>query len=196
VLVCRRLSLTNVSDDFGTTDVDGEFMVSSGKFCRLFDPCVDDVDITVIRHALSNLCRFNGHTSEFYSVAQHSVLVSHHVPEEDQLHALLHDASEAYLGDIIRPIKYSHEFSFYRHTEKLWQRTIFQKFGLPEEMPESVKIADNRILMTEFRDLFVRTPGGLDQSVEPYSYTINPLSPKEAGKLFQDRWNYLWAQFH
>ncbi len=179
-----------LSETFGMTD--GEFMVFGGSFCKLFYPVARDIDIRVIEHALSNLCRFNGHTRDFYSVAQHSVLVSQQVPPEHALCGLLHDASEAYLGDVIRPIKYVEAMKIYRQTEEVWQRVIFERFGLDPIMPDSVKLADNRLLITEFRDLFARTPPGLNRAVKPYPhFRIKALDPKDARKLFVDRWKEL-----
>ena len=75
---------------------------------RLFDPFNPDpalIDLRDIAHALGNICRFGGHSRRYYSVAEHSILVASLVPEPLRLPALLHDAAEAYLGDIITPIK-------------------------------------------------------------------------------------------
>ena len=69
------------------------------------EPRIDDVDIEDIAHGLAYQCRFNGQTNAFYSVAQHSLIVAALVPEELRFAALLHDAAEAYLGDMVKPLK-------------------------------------------------------------------------------------------
>jgi len=75
----------------------------TGKRFWPLDPRPEDVDILDIAHSLSLLCRFTGHTSSFYSVSQHSILVAQEVPKRLRLWALFHDAAEAYIGDIARP---------------------------------------------------------------------------------------------
>lgn len=79
----------------------------SGRQFFPLEPRVEDVCIEDIAHGLSNLCRYAGHCECFYSVAQHCLLVSRVVPREHALRGLLHDASEAYLIDVPRPIKHS-----------------------------------------------------------------------------------------
>lgn len=76
-----------------------------GNAVSLLKPSADDIDIRDLAHALANLCRFAGHTREFFSVAQHSVIVSRLCPPELRLAALLHDAGEAFIGDIPSPVK-------------------------------------------------------------------------------------------
>jgi len=78
--------------------------LSGKKFSYQF-ATADDIDIEDIANALSNICRFAGHLPEFYSVAQHSVLVSQIVPPEFAFEALMHDAAEAYCQDIPAPLK-------------------------------------------------------------------------------------------
>ncbi len=73
----------------------------SGRQFWPLEPRAEDVAVEDIAHALSLLCRYGGHSSRFYSVAEHCVLVSH----KCGLHGLLHDAAEAYLLDIPRPVK-------------------------------------------------------------------------------------------
>jgi len=77
----------------------------TGKKFWAFDAAIADICIEDIAHALAMRCRFGCHCKEFYSVAQHSVIVSHHLPPELKLWGLLHDATEAYLPDVPRPQK-------------------------------------------------------------------------------------------
>jgi len=84
---------------------DGLFSTTSGKKINLKAPTSEMIDIKDIAGALSKICRFGGHSSAFYSVAQHSVLVATLAPDHLKKAALLHDAAEAYLGDVIKPLK-------------------------------------------------------------------------------------------
>jgi len=122
---------------------------SGGKF-HILDPRLDEIHITDIAHALSMMCRFTGHVRKFYSVAEHSYHASTIVPKEDALWALLHDSPEAYIADMNRPLKH---FTNVGHTyiaiEETIMSSICKKFHLPEEAPESVKIADRLMLYTE-----------------------------------------------
>lgn len=118
------------------------------------DPRSEEVNIEDIAHALSMLCRYGGHTSQFYSVAEHSVRVSELVPREDQLWALLHDASEAYLVDLPRPIKRHSEIGrHYRIAEDKLMASVAARFGLPPDEPAAVKVADEAMLAVEAREL-------------------------------------------
>ena len=80
-------------------------LTNSAKPISLVRPRADLVTPEDIAHSLAHICRFNGHCKHHYSVAQHSLLVASIVPEEDQLPALLHDAAEAYVGDMVQPLK-------------------------------------------------------------------------------------------
>lgn len=151
----------------------------------------NEVSIHDIAHALSNLCRFTGHTAEFYSVAQHSVLVSQAVPAEDALWGLLHDATEAYINDLNRPVKYSAGLETYRAIEHNLMRVIAQRFGLDPEMPRSVAEADDRMLLTERRDLLpFSDAAGWQVSDEcvPYPAKIIPWTPRMAKTAFIARY--------
>lgn len=101
---------------------------SSGRYIDLLDPKPADILIEDIAHALSNIARFNGHTHQFYSVAQHCVLCSGINPDKLALEKLLHDATEAYVGDMVTPIK--NLFPGYRTMEDKIAGVIAQAFGL------------------------------------------------------------------
>lgn len=147
----------------------------TGKQFFPLDPTGSDLDIVDIAHALSNVCRFNGHASRHYSVAEHSILVALHVANDDErpdaqtvLAALLHDASEAYLCDIPRPLKMMPEMAPYREMEARLEHAIAARFGLPCQMPEIVKRHDMRALATEYRDLVPVKGAPWNLGVEPW----------------------------
>jgi hypothetical protein len=119
------------------------------------DPREEDILIEDIAHALSMQCRFGGHCHRFYSVAEHCCHVSDRCPEFP-LWGLLHDAAEAYLTDVIRPIKpYLTE---YKGIEDHLMYHIANRFGLEHDMPYNVKVADLRILTTEVGQLLGPPP--------------------------------------
>ena len=121
----------------------------SGKVVDPFNLLIDDIDINDIAHSLSMLCRFNGHTNEFYSVAQHSVRVSNILQENLRLEGLLHDATEFIIGDLIRPIKRMPQLSKYIELEdRLWTQ-IALKFNLNDPMHKDVERADKLVLYSE-----------------------------------------------
>ncbi len=154
------------------------------------------IDINDIAHALSNICRFTGHTREFYSVAQHSVLCSYILPGEFGLEKLLHDAAEAYIGDMSTPLKSL--FPDYIELEKSVSNRIADHFGLAHgysSLPE-VKFADTIILITEKRDLMPDLPHDpdmwqwvLDQGIYPVKPRIDVWSPEESRMMFLQRYD-------
>ena len=117
------------------------------------DPRPEEIFIEDIAHSLSNVCRFTGHCKHFYSVAQHSDLVSRLCAPEDALWGLLHDASEAYVADVARPLKHSHEWMPFREVERRVMLAVAERFGLPPREPDSVKRADSQALGIEARSL-------------------------------------------
>lgn len=153
----------------------------SGRIVQPLNPDPASITIEDIAAALSKQCRFAGHVREFYSVAEHSVLVSRHCPEELRLVGLLHDASEAYLTDIPRPLK--PQLSEYVTIENMLMRVIGRKFGFDWPMPRSVKDVDNRILSDErtenmaFVDIEPRLWGNV---MEGLGVKLRFWSPKEA----------------
>lgn len=128
---------------------------TGNKFYPL-DPRPEEIYIFDIAHALSMLCRYGGHCQEFYSVAEHSILVSENCSPENALWGLLHDASEAYLVDVPRPIKAL--LPGYKEIESQVTWTIAQKFGLSWPMPDEVKRIDDAMLVTEKDPLMLNSP--------------------------------------
>jgi len=166
--------------------------IYSGKPYWPLDPRPEDVDIIDIAAALSKLCRFTGHTTRFYSVAEHSVLVSKSVPEEFAKWGLLHDAAEAYLCDLPAPIKSQPEFSDYRIAEKKNMVCIATHFGLCPKVPAEVKVIDRRIWQDERAALM--NPSILQWSCDKYD-DLQPLGveihgwyPDTAFDVFLDRY--------
>lgn len=159
------------------------------------EPTVDMIHIETIARALSNQCRFNGHVRKFFSVAQHSLMVSLWCKKEDALWGLLHDASEAYLVDIPRPLKKWEGFNGYMNLEREIMAVICEKFGLSTIMPESVKDADDLILAWEFRDNLQPTIKEiflpLRKEVNENHYPLRPLSPYKAEEEFLYRFHDL-----
>jgi uncharacterized protein len=153
-----------------------------------------------VANALANLCRFGGRLSEFYSVAQHCSLIAGKLWDETNdptiaLWGLLHDASEAYLNDLARPIKHAPGFEQYRQMEDELMQAVAVRFALPWPMPAEVKVADNRMVLSE-RERF-KLYGGepvatcWPTDVEPYSITISPATPVTARRMFLDALDYL-----
>lgn len=131
------------------------FITFTGRQFFPLDPRPEDICIEDIAHSLANICRFGGHCREFYSVAQHSVHVSFLVPQIFSLVGLMHDAAEAYVGDMVRPLKrFMPEF---KSVERSVWLAIAERFSLPREMDPIVKLFDNVALLTERRDLVAPT---------------------------------------
>lgn len=160
------------------------------------EPQIEEIDIIDIAHALAYQCRFAGHIKKFYSVAEHSWRASYLVPEQDALWALLHDASEAYLVDLPRPLKkYSEMGEAYQKIEKNLMLLICDRFGLGYQMPASVKVIDNVLLRTEQRDLLGPAPIPWDATDDgqPLDKFITPLAPEVAERFFLDRFHELYT---
>lgn len=167
---------------------DGWISTYTGKKFFIFNPRVEDIEIADIARALSMICRFNGHVKKFYSVAQHSVLVSYIVPEEYALEGLMHDATEAIIGDMVRPIKrFMPEF---KEVENKLEAAIAQRFNLRTDIHDIIKEADNIALVTEARDLLTtkRIMDSFDEKIKPLKKKIKCNRPTLAEKHFLDRY--------
>lgn len=158
-----------------------DMLTFTGRSFWPLDPRADEVCIEDIAHALAAVSRFGGHTKEAYSVAQHSIFVAALVERDHPhlaLHALLHDAAEAYLGDAIRAFKTYLFFACedrspesFGTAEQRVMGAIHQAFGLRDlDFIEraTIKLADNVALATEARDLMgdPRWPGLPDPVAE------------------------------
>ncbi len=163
----------------------------SGNYFNFLHPHPDQFDIYDIAHALAHVCRFGGHTDHFYSVAQHSVLVSQAVPPEDALAGLLHDAAEAFLGDVPTPLKML--LPDFKEIERKVEEVVFESLGISAELPPSVKKADLEVLAAEKRDLLKVSnhQWAVLQDVEPFHMEIHPMPPSFAKRYFIDRYKVL-----
>lgn len=153
----------------------GDWMQTfTGRRFYPLDPQPDEIEPEDVAHALSLLCRYGGHVDRFYSVAEHCVLMSEAVPPEHALAALLHDATEAYICDVPRPLK--RQLPGYMAIEDRVWVAVCQRFGLEPELPALVKEADNRILLTEWAALMSRA-----ESIWPTLAGLVPLPVSVAG---------------
>ncbi len=163
----------------------------SGKQMWPLEPRVEDICIEDIAHSLSMQCRFTGHSKFFYSVSQHSVHVSYLVPPEYALWGLLHDAPEAYVTDMSRPVKRGTKLGEeYKIVEDRIMKVICEKFNLPLEEPKEVKVADNIMVVTEKRDLlngWNKLPKW-QETEKPMKERIVPFIWQQAERFFLDRY--------
>jgi 5'-deoxynucleotidase YfbR-like HD superfamily hydrolase len=172
-------------------------LTRSGRRFDLLAPKADQVCTLDIAHALSQLCRFNGHTSRHYSVAQHSLLVASIVPAEHQLAALLHDATEAYVGDMVRPLKLGmREFyegqslvSLYDEVERKVWLAICEHFHLEPELPACVHEADMVALATERAQLMPDHAAEWEclAGVTPLDHPLENWTPSRAFLHYHNR---------
>lgn len=161
-------------------------LLASGNYFDFLAPEQSTFTIEDIAHGLSNVCRFSGHCRRFYSVAQHSVIVSRIVPPEDAYAGLMHDAAEAFVGDVAKPLK--DLLPDYRKIEKAVEAVVLARFGVPQPMPPSVKEADVLMLATEQRELMEnRDAWSHTHGREPLDIDILPLTPAMAKAAFLAR---------
>ncbi len=145
----------------------------TGKFVNPLELKPEDIDIRDIAHSLSLQCRFNGHCDIFYSVAEHCIRVSGLLKGRDnQLTGLLHDATEAYMADIARPVKWA--LPQIREVEGIISISINTRFNLRGDW-RVVKQADNIMLATEARDLMKTKGKEWYLPCEPLEYKIVPM---------------------
>lgn len=180
-----------------------------GVRLHILDTRPEDFKIEDIAHALSNQCRFAGHTRTFYSVAEHSVRVALAVEAKLIVHpvteaflemgmldhefirqlcysALMHDASDAYMLDMPRPFKYLPEFKVYKDIEHDVMSKMASAMNFSYPKPSVVGWADNVLLGTEARDLFSFNLDNWNDRYEKLPGKIRPWSPAKAKRRFLD----------
>lgn len=154
-------------------------LVHSGVLFDVFNPKQEDILIEDIAHALSNLCRYGGHSPKFYSVAQHSVYCSLEAGTlQEQFDALMHDATEAYLIDLPRPIK--RNIPRYMEIENVLQEKICERYELTYPLFHRTHEIDNLILQFEYTRFY-------DKIDENFDF----WTPEIAKELFLSRFNEL-----
>jgi len=171
-------------------------LVSGGVF-HILDPQQDEIDIVDIGHALGQMCRFTGHVRRFYSVAEHCVHASHLTPKSSALWALLHDASEAYIADINRPLKHYTEVGpAYMTVEKKIMDAVCLKFHLDPTQPQAVTDADHAMLYAEKEQLLPTMEWGTKwaDNTTPAPIKIRCWSPEVAKVEFLHRFYELTNQ--
>lgn len=184
-------------------------ILQSAREFDLLKPRADLITTLDIAHALSLICRFNGHCTRHYSVAQHSLLVADIVQSQGyapdiQLLALLHDAAEAYVGDMTRPLKLwlrqdtggnGSDYDFVE--QRIWQ-AICERFDLAPELPIVVHEADMIALATERRELLPDHPSAWEclHGVTPHNTELPAWTPSQARQAFHDRLLELLATTH
>lgn len=157
-------------------------LLHSGEYFYFDRPEECSFKIEDIAHALSNICRYGGHCPEFYSVAQHSILVAEQVAPKYQLTALLHDATEAFIGDMVKPLK--EYLPFYKEYEQKLEALISAKHGCMYPLPPQVKYADIQLLVTEQRELMGNSDPWFGADAEALDIRIRPVHPTMAEYAF------------
>lgn len=152
----------------------------SGKYVNVFDPKPEMFCIEDIAHALSHMPRFSGHLIDFYTVGQHSVECSKRVAPQFRYDALMHEASEAFLLDMAKPIKDG--LPDYQRTEDNLMRVLAEVFGFTYPLPAEVKAVDKEMLELEWHQFMLG------------NNPIRPLpcySPQKTRQVFMDVYNKL-----
>lgn len=171
----------------------------SGKQVWPANMHADDIDIRDIAHALSMKCRYTGHSKFFYSVAQHSVLMSRHYSKSSndwmtRQCMLMHDATEAYLPDVARPLKKL--LPDFKAMEDRLEKIIAKKFDLIYPWPQEVKKLDLIMLATERRDLMATPPIPWisTENVATLPEKIESWPPEIAKREFLREYSFLFGE--
>lgn len=169
----------------------------TGKKFFLLEPRLEDIDIIDIAHALALQCRWTGHSKFHYSIAQHSYYCSFIGPDKEAFDRLMHDAPEAYISDLNRPLKHFTEAGVaYRRQEAVIQKAIAERFGFSIIEPPSVKLADNTMLYAEKKQII---NCNFEEAEKWESYEgnqdviIESWTTDQAEKMFLSRFQELYS---
>jgi hypothetical protein len=158
------------------------FKTATGRVINLFELTADDIHVDDIAIALGNICRYGGHVRSFLSVAEHCVQVADLlwrapvVGGQPDLAGLFHDAHEAYLGDIIKPLKVHPDYAFMPSWEQMVDRAIVAKFKLSAELLHSQSVRD-----ADMQSYRLESEGG----------RAGRLTPHEAARAWLNKWMFL-----
>jgi len=168
-------------------------MLMSGAEFDFVNPENSEFTIEDIAHGLANTCRYSGQCRRFYSVAEHCLHVSD-LAKEHAFAALMHDASEAFVGDVTRPLKQL--LPEYKRIEAEVEKAIFERFNIAYPMPTAVKSADLRVLAAEQLQIMPKGTArwAVDAGIEPAIISVSYLNPPAAKERFLSRFNELYEQ--
>lgn len=155
---------------------------SGGRFWPL-DPRPEDINIYDVAHSLAMSCRFNGHCIRFYSIAEHSCHIYDKTSKENKRWAILHDAPESFMGDMVNPLKKF--MPNFRTAEDRIMDLICERWGMPKEMPEEVHRLDRAIVRDEIVNM--KTHGDWNIPPEGIGADIQCWSPERAEEEFLSR---------
>lgn len=170
----------------------GKFNTTSNIIVDIYNLDESMIDIYDIASALAKICRFGGNCNRFYSVAQHSLIVSALAPQELKKVALLHDASGAYLGDIIKPLKCILE-PLYSPIEARFMQVIFSKFNLDINHLDLIKIYDMQALQIEHEYFQLNEKDNWNYMMDLLDLPNRTIEPAKIEKYFINKFNKLWS---
>ena len=168
---------------------------SNGRFMDFNDPSPTAITGDIIPHELAHICRWGGNVDLFYSVAQHSIEVANAIPvPEWRIYGLLHDAAEAWIGDIPTPLKFWLELSAgpdgsILSLERKIMACVWEYFELPpptQDIARAVDRADADVLATEYRDVVKAKSDRFVPNGEPRPNRIRPWLPVVAECNFHE----------
>jgi len=163
---------------------------ASGLYFNFLHPDHTEISLEDIAVGLSNTCRFGGQCKRFYSVAEHCVLMSYIVPEGFERMALMHDAAEAFTGDIPKPLKQL--LPDFAKIEDRVEAAVAEAFILPKKMPPEIKLADRQMLCAEQIQVMGNSDAWIHtQSTTPADICVGFWSPIRAAKAFKERYHQL-----